>query len=436
MNTSILHKIWRIFLLGLLPLLIIACAANQPITPEPTSPPATPEPTLTAVAITPTATPVPTALPTATATAAPTTTPEAQLPELPRLDNGRVDDPTFPEALQGRVTRMEYVADDGDGRWLAYGVDENAQEFVLAEKRVPADGEAEWELVVGEITEWDGKIGSPGWIDGITGYDRENTGKHFEIFQLPDNTLTYRIILNENHPDYKFVHAPPGVLQIRSNTPLTEGLNIQHPERIDNTITYVRQAIAYHGTIAITQVGENQEIVNFFGNTPPGFAIEFRDGDFVVVDISTGEVDPTKNAEDYSPVKTVTFVTGTRSPESGPRMFSPSGEQLRLYLDNDGNLLVHLKWKDNALLSMQHDITPNLLLSVLGYATIGVEKQRDLMRTYGQFLGSEAQDDPFFNEFAVRLLNRQRGTLWSEVDGRREALDSAIRGMLVIDREP
>jgi hypothetical protein len=148
MSSLIPHKIWRIFLLGLLSVLIIACAANQPITPEPTSPPATPEPTPTAVVITPTATPVPTALP--TATAVPTPTPEAQLPELPRLDNGRVDDPTFPEAVQGRVTRIELITENEYDRWVAYGLDDDGHEIEYAEYVIGGDEEGEWELLVGE----------------------------------------------------------------------------------------------------------------------------------------------------------------------------------------------------------------------------------------------------------------------------------------------
>jgi hypothetical protein len=147
MNTSILHKIWRIFLLCLLPVLVIACTTSQPIAPEPTSPPATPEPTPTAVAITPTATQAPTALPTATATAVPT--PEAQLPEWPRLDNGRVDDPTFPEELQGRVTRIELITENDRDRWVAFGLDDDGHEIEYAEYVIGEDGEErEWDLLV------------------------------------------------------------------------------------------------------------------------------------------------------------------------------------------------------------------------------------------------------------------------------------------------
>jgi hypothetical protein len=109
----------------------------------------------TAVAITPTTTPIPTALPTATA-AAPTSMPEAQLPELPRLENGRMDDPTFPETLQGRVTRIEYVADDNDGRWLAYDADDN----------IIAYTDANWQWNYG-IT--DGRVDDPSFPEKLQG---------------------------------------------------------------------------------------------------------------------------------------------------------------------------------------------------------------------------------------------------------------------------
>jgi hypothetical protein len=164
MSSSILHKIWRIFLLGLLSLLAIACAANPSPAPEPTSPPATPEPSPTAIVITPTATPVPTALPTATAVP----TPEAQLPEWPHLDNGRVDDPTFPEELQGPVTRIELITENEYDRWVAYGLDDDGHEIAYAEYRISEDDAGEWKsLIGGEETAQHAELPGGEWVREI-----------------------------------------------------------------------------------------------------------------------------------------------------------------------------------------------------------------------------------------------------------------------------